>query len=78
MSILLFNAVPAGAIEVLNAVEGSPQFKRADLGRYLDIVDVRHNFKNIATKPQSRVSEEGGVGNPPFSKVKTITMPSSI
>ena len=50
MSISLFNAVPAGAIAAMTDVEGAPHFKRADLGRYLDIVDVRHNFKNIEKK----------------------------
>ena len=59
MSISLFNAVPAGAIEVLNDATGAPHFKRVDLGRFLGIVDVRHNFKNIATKSRLELSEPG-------------------
>ena len=49
MSLELFNAVPAGAIEVLTDA-GQPYFKRADLGRFLGIVDTRHSFENVATK----------------------------
>ena len=64
MSITLFNAVPAGAIEVLTDANGAPHFKRADLGRFLEIVDVRHNFKNIAAKPRSGIRKPGGVGTP--------------
>ena len=60
MSISLFNAVPAGAIEVLNDATGAPHFKRVDLGRFLGIVDVRHNFKNIATKSRSEIAVRGG------------------
>ena len=44
MSVSLFNAVSprgsAGSIEVLTDATGEPHFKRADLGRYLDIVDI--------------------------------------
>ena len=60
MSITLFNAVPAGAIEILSDATGAPHFKRADLGRFLGIVDVRHNFKNIATKSRSEIAVRGG------------------
>ena len=60
MSITLFNAVPAGAIEVLSDANDAPHFKRADLGRFLGIVDVRHNFKNIATKSRSEIAVRGG------------------
>ena len=64
MSISLFNAAPAGAIEVLSDANGAPHFKRADLGRFLGIVDVRHNFKNIAAKSRSGICKPGGVGTP--------------
>ena len=60
MLITLFNAVPAGAIEVLSDANDAPHFKRADLGRFLGIVDVRHNFKNIATKSRSEIAVRGG------------------
>ena len=64
MSLSIFNAVPAGAIEVLTDATGAPCFKRADLGRFLGIVDVRHNFKNIAAKSRSEMRKPGGVGTP--------------
>ena len=59
MSLELFNGVPAGAIEVLTD-GGLPQFKRADLGRFLGIIDIRHTFKNIATKSRSQLPRPGG------------------
>ena len=59
MSITLFNAVPAGAIEILSDANGVPHFKRADLGRFLGIVDIRHSFKNIATKSRSEIRKPG-------------------
>ena len=59
MSITLFNAVPAGAIEILTDANDAPHFKRADLGRFLGIVDVRHNFKNT-TVSRSEIAADGG------------------
>ena len=50
MSLDLFNFVPAGAIECISDEINKPFFKRADLGRFLGIVDIRHVYKNIATK----------------------------
>ena len=70
MSISLFNAVPAGAIEVLTDANGVPHFKRADLGRFLEIVDMRHNFKNIAAKSRSEMSKPGGIGAPSRSGMR--------
>ena len=43
---------------------GAPHFKRADLGRFLGIVDMRHSFENVATKPRSQLIRQGGVGAP--------------
>ena len=60
-SITLFNAVPAGAIEVLTDANGVPHFKRADLGRFLGIVVVARNNNNIATKSRSELSRSGEV-----------------
>ena len=40
--LFLFEAVPAGAIETLFDDQNQPWFKRADLGRYLGIVKVKH------------------------------------
>ena len=59
----LFNAVPAGAIEVLTDANGVPHFKRADLGRFLGIVVVARNNNNIATKSRSELSRSGYAGN---------------
>ena len=71
MSITLFNAVPAGAIEVLTDAEGLPHFKRADLGRFLGIVVVARNNNKIATK--SRSGMRGGGENPHDSFVDLET-----
>ena len=47
MSLELFHKVPAGAIETLFDDQNQPLFKRADLGKYLGIEDIRHNFKDF-------------------------------
>ena len=44
MSLALFNAVPAGAIETLFDEQNQSWFKRADLGRYLGIVKVKNSM----------------------------------
>ena len=49
MSVSLFNAVPAGDIEVLTDATGAPHFKRADLGRFLKIVDIRATYRDVKT-----------------------------
>ena len=48
--IVLFEAVPTVAIEAL--FDEQPWFKRADLGRYLGIVDIARNFKDTKTTPR--------------------------
>ena len=58
MSLSLFNAVPAGTIEVLNN-DNKSYFKRADLGRFLGIADIARNFKNVAIKSRSELSSSG-------------------
>ena len=40
MSVSLFNAVPAGAIEVLTDANNAHHFKRADLGRFLGLARI--------------------------------------
>ena len=62
MSLLLFNAVPAGAIEVLSDAKGKLHFKRADLGRFLGIVDIKTSNRNVnvTTKSRSELSKPGG------------------
>ena len=47
MSLELFNEVPAGAIETLFDEQIQPLFKRADLGTYLGLEDIKHNFKDF-------------------------------
>ena len=66
--LVLFEAVAAGAIETLFDRENKPWFKRAGLGRYLGIVDIRHMFKGIKTP--SRLEIMGGVQNPSLGKRK--------
>ena len=68
MSLALFNAVPAGAIETLFEDQNQPWFKRADLGRYLGIVDIRHMLKIIKTTPRLEIM--GSVQNPSLGKRK--------
>ena len=47
MSLELFHEVPAGAIETLFDEQNQPLIKRADLGKYLGIEDIKHNFKDL-------------------------------
>ena len=68
MSLALFNSVPAGAIETLFDDQMQPWFKRADLGIYLGIVDIRHMFKGI--KITSRLEIIGVVQNHSLGKRK--------
>ena len=56
MSLELFNKVPAGAIETLFHEQKQPLFERADLGKYLSIENIKHNFKDFPshyTRPRS-------------------------
>ena len=66
--LVLFEAVAAGAIETVLDNQNQPWFKRADLGRYLGIFDIRHMFKGIKTT--SRLEIMGGVQNPSLRKRK--------
>ena len=66
--LVLFEAVAAGAIETVLDNQNQPWFKRADLERYLGIVDIRHMFKGIKTT--SRLEIMGGVQNPSLGKRK--------
>ena len=50
MELSLFNAISAGAIEVLTDATGAPHFKRVDLGRYLKIPDIKTTYRGVATK----------------------------
>ena len=57
MSVSLFNAVPAGAIEVLTDANGALHFKRADLGRFLGIVDVKATYRDTSTVSRKLISK---------------------
>ena len=59
MSLALFNAVPTGAIETLFDDQNQPWFKRADLGRYLCILDIARNFKDIKTTSRVEIMGQG-------------------
>ena len=62
MSLELFNKVPAGAIETLFHEQKQPLFKRADLGKYLNIENIKHNFKDFPshyTRPRSDLVGRG-------------------
>ena len=61
----MFHKVPAGAIETLLDEQNQPLFKRADLGKYLGIRNIRDNFKELSSHhahPRSEI-EGGGVTN---------------
>ena len=47
VSLELFLKVPEGAAETLFDVQNQFLFKRADLGKYLDIEYIRRNFKGF-------------------------------
>ena len=57
--LVLFEAVPAGAIETLFNDQKQPWFKRADLGRYLGILDIARNFKDIKTTSRLEIMGQG-------------------
>ena len=72
MSLSIFNAVPAGFIEVLTDANDAPHFKRADLGRFLGIVDIKTSMRNVnvATKSRSKIVVEGEHTIPSLGKSK--------
>ena len=49
MSLSIFNAIPAGAIEVLTDANDAPHFKRADLGRFLGLARIKDMFGSVQT-----------------------------
>ena len=56
MSLSIFNAVPAGVIEVLSDANAALHFKRADLGRYLGLVNVKATYRDISTVSRKLLS----------------------
>ena len=63
MSLELFHKVPEGAIEKLFDEQNQPLFKRADLGTYLGIRNIRGNFKEFLSHHAHRSSKIEGVVN---------------
>ena len=70
MSLALFNAVPAGAIEVIFDINNQPWFKRADLGRYLGIIKIRDSFTNFQAEFLKRREEILGAGPAALEGIK--------
>ena len=71
MNLGLFHKVPAGTTETLFDEENHPLFKRNDLGKYLGIEDIKHNFKDFPshyTRPRSDLN--GGRLTPSLGKTK--------
>ena len=61
MSLELFHKVPTGATEKLFNEQKQPLFKRADLGKYLGIRNIRDNFKEFSSHHAHPRSEIEGV-----------------
>ena len=65
MSLALFHEVPAGAIEMLFNEQNQSLFKRAHLGKYLCILHIRHNFKELDQYFVARAGIKMGGGETP-------------
>ena len=62
MSLELFHKVPAEAIQTLFDDQNHPLFKRANLAKYLDKEDIKHNFKDFPshyTRPRLDIGAGG-------------------
>ena len=47
MSLALFNTVPVGAIEVLFDCDNQPWFKRAHVGKFLDLPQIVNSLQKL-------------------------------
>ena len=65
MSFVLFHEVPAGAIEMLFDEQNQSLFKKIYLGKYLGILDIVYNFKQLDWYFVARVGIKIGVGEVP-------------
>ena len=65
MSIALFNAVPAGAVEYIFDEDHKPRFKRADLGRYLGLSDIKGTFRDVPTTTRNSLQSRSAADAPP-------------
>ena len=63
-SITLFNAVPAGAIEVLTDANGALHFKRADLGRFLGLARIKDMFGSVKTTSRRDINYGAALNSP--------------
>ena len=73
MSLELFQKVLAGAIETLFDEQNQPLFKRADLGKYLGIGNIRRNFKDFPSHNTHPMSElEARDQAPSLRKTKSL------
>ena len=71
MSLKLFHKVPAGAIETIFNEQNQPLLKRADLGKYLGVRNIRDNFKDFKlhhARPRSEI--EGVVQSDTLGRAK--------
>ena len=64
MSVSLFNAVPAGAIEVLTDANNAPHFKRADLGRFLGLARIKDMFGSVKTTSRRDINYGAALNSP--------------
>ena len=68
MSLEFFHKAPGEAIEILFDYQKQPLFKRTDLGKYLDIEIIKHNFKDFPShyaRPRSDLEGGGRCDYPP-------------
>ena len=71
MSLELFHEVPAGAIETLFDDQNQSLFKRADLGKFLGIENIKNNFKDFPSHyTRLRSDLEGDDQACPISRTK--------
>ena len=71
MSLELFHKVPTGAVETFFDEQNQPLFKRVDLGKYLGIENIEHNFKDFPSHyTRLRSDLEGGGLTVPLWRTK--------
>ena len=72
MSLALFNAVPAGTIETLFDDQNQPWLKRAYVGKFLEITDIKASTKSeeLREEMRERLTIPTGWITPPWSGPK--------
>ena len=79
MSLALFHEVPTGAIETLFDEQKQPLFKRAELGKYLGIENIKHDFEVFPSHyALARSDIEGGDLTALLEKQKILMISSLI